>query len=244
MEPVGTVAELWRYPVKSMLGERCEALWIGSRGVAGDRLFAVRDSAGKFGSGKNTRRFRKIEGLFRYQASYRGDIPQIELPSGEVVGGDESSIHQVLSEALGYEVVLAQESEISHLDAGPVHLVTSCSLEWLRAAMPGARIDSRRFRPNLVIGLPGAGPIEQSWIGKRLRVGEEAEMVVSAPTERCGMVAFAQGDLPKEPGILRHITQRADLRFGIYAKTLVPGIIRLNDPVVLENQQPAPIGLP
>jgi uncharacterized protein len=53
------IAELWRYPVKSMRGEQVEALTIDSRGVKGDRLFAVTDVDGKFGSGKNTRRFRK-----------------------------------------------------------------------------------------------------------------------------------------------------------------------------------------
>ena len=58
---VGTVRELWRYPVKSMRGERCEHLEIDHRGAIGDRLYAVRDEAGKFGSGKTTRRFRRID---------------------------------------------------------------------------------------------------------------------------------------------------------------------------------------
>ena len=58
------LARLWRYPVKSMLGESRDSLELNSRGVAGDRLHAVRDSEGKLGSGKDTRRFRHIEGLF------------------------------------------------------------------------------------------------------------------------------------------------------------------------------------
>ena len=55
---VGTVSRLWRYPVKSMLGEECRELAVEARGVAGDRLYALRDAEGKLGSGKNTRRFR------------------------------------------------------------------------------------------------------------------------------------------------------------------------------------------
>jgi hypothetical protein len=53
-----------------MLGELCECLDVHTRGVAGDRLFAIRDSNGRFGSGKSTRRFRQINGLFGFQAVY------------------------------------------------------------------------------------------------------------------------------------------------------------------------------
>ena len=65
-----TVAALWRYPVKSMLGERCQSLALTARGVEGDRLYAIRDADGKFGSGKSTRRFRRIDGLFAFHAVY------------------------------------------------------------------------------------------------------------------------------------------------------------------------------
>ena len=51
------LAGLWRYPVKSLGGEACEALELEARGVAHDRVFAVRTASGKLGSGKSTRRF-------------------------------------------------------------------------------------------------------------------------------------------------------------------------------------------
>ncbi|AFT72597.1 putative Fe-S protein [Alloalcanivorax dieselolei B5] len=233
--PIGTVSELWRYPVKSMLGERCEALRMEARGVEGDRLFAVRDSKEKFGSGKSTRRFRKIEGLFRLQASYHHQVPHIRLPSGHVVAGDSPAVHQMLSEELGLPVVLAREEAISHLDAGPVHLITSASLAWLSSALPSVSIDARRFRPNLVIDVPGADLVEQAWLGKRLCVGKEVELEVCAATERCGMVASTQSDLPEEPSILRHIARQADLKFGVYARVVVPGTVHFHDSVVLGN---------
>ncbi|WP_233583870.1 MOSC N-terminal beta barrel domain-containing protein [Micromonospora sp. CV4] len=62
------VAEIRRYPIKSMLGEAVPLAEVGERGLAGDRLWAVRDLDGKLGSGKNTRRFRRMPGLFRLQA--------------------------------------------------------------------------------------------------------------------------------------------------------------------------------
>ena len=59
-----TVAELWRYPVKSLLGEQLQEVQVEERGVVGDRLYAVTDRRGKLGSGKTSRRFRRLEGLF------------------------------------------------------------------------------------------------------------------------------------------------------------------------------------
>lgn len=233
-EMTARIVELWRYPVKSMLGERCDALHVEMRGVQGDRLFAIRDAQGKFGSGKHTRRFRRIDGLFGFSASYRAEEPQIRFPDGEVMGGDAPRIHRALSTALGLPVTLAREAEVSHFDSAPIHLLTSGSLAWLRAALPAVGIDARRFRPNLVIEVPDPEPIEQTWIGKRLRIGE-VELQVSDATERCGMVAFAQSELPKAPGVLKHITRQADLKFGVYAQVLKAGVVRLNDQVVVES---------
>ena len=230
------IAELWRYPVKSMLGERCECLHIESRGVRGDRLFAIRDAQGKLGSGKHTRRFSRIDGLFEFQSRYRNNVPQVRFPDGEEMSGDMPGIHEALSDALGLPVTLVREAEVSHFDSAPIHLVTSASLAWLRAALPEAGIDARRFRPNLVIEMPGSVLIEQTWIGKRLRIGE-VELQVGETTERCGMAAFAQSELPKAPRVLKHITQHADLKFGVYAKVAVPGVIRMHDPVTVENEQ-------
>ena len=63
---MGRVRSLWRYPVKSFLGERCDILELETRGVVGDRRWAIRDAQGRFGSGKDTRRFRRIDGLFEF----------------------------------------------------------------------------------------------------------------------------------------------------------------------------------
>lgn len=229
------VAELWRYPVKSMLGERCESLRVEMRGADGDRLFAIRDAQGKLGSGKHTRLFRKMDGLFGFQARYRDGVPQIRFPNGVEVSGDAPSVHRALSHALGLAVTLARETDTSHFDSAPIHLVTSGSLAWLRTALPRAGIDARRFRPNLVIEVPGADAIEQDWIGRRLRIGE-VELQVSEATERCGMVAFAQGELQKAPEVLRHITRCAGQNFGVYAQVLTAGVVRLHDPAILSDR--------
>ena len=109
---LGIVARLWRYPVKSMGGEQCESLDVNARGVEGDRLFALSDPNGKFGSGKNTRRFRRIDGLFGFQAVYEGDIPAILFPDGRTMRGDHPDIHATLSNTLGQPVTLVREAGI------------------------------------------------------------------------------------------------------------------------------------
>ena len=231
---VGVVSQLWRYPVKSMRGEQCTSLTVDVRGAEADRLYALRESSGKLGSGKTTRRFHKIDGLLDFSAQYDGADAQVLFPDGKSFACADAAIHGALSSVLGEPVTVVREAAESHLDAAPIHIVTSASIRRLRESLPGVAIDERRFRPNLLVDVADSGFVEQSWIGKRLRVGPNVELRVMRATERCGMIALAQDDLPDEPRVLRHVTQELDLRFGVYAEVLVAGVIRVGDPVVSE----------
>jgi hypothetical protein len=231
---VGRVGRLWRYPVKSMRGEECREIEVGARGFEGDRVFALQDAAGKLGSGKDTRRFRNLDGLLAFCARYGGDAPDIVFPDGRQIRGDDPRAHRALSEALGIPVTLARETRVPHFDDGAVHLVSTGALAWLRSRLPGSRIDERRFRPNIVVEAPGLAQAEQAWIGKTLRIGAEVELRVSAPTERCRMTTLGQDDLPADPEVLRCIAQEAGLQFGVYAEVVKPGRIAAGDAVVLD----------
>ena len=124
----------------------------GQLGIQGDRQFAIRDRQGKFGSGKNTRRFRKIDGLFAFRAIDRQGIPEIQFPDGQRILGNHPDIHQMLSETLGQSVTLSPEEEISHLDAGPIHLITTAALQSLRQTCLMATIGTRRCSPPVTYG--------------------------------------------------------------------------------------------
>jgi uncharacterized protein YcbX len=230
----GLVSKLWRYPVKSMLGETCREVEVNVRGVHGDRRFAIRNAEGKFGSGKNTRRFCQIDGLFAFHASDAGDWPDIVFPDGRLMHGADASIHGALSSVLGMAVTLVREQQISHFDSGPVHLISSGALAWLAARLPQSRIDERRFRPNIVVATPGAHPAEHAWMGKTLRIGAQVRLKVTAPTERCRMTTLAQSGLPDDPRILRCIAQESELQFGVYADVVTPGRVSCGEPVVPE----------
>jgi len=80
---IGWVAELWRYPVKSLGGERLACATLEPRGLTGDRLWAVRGEDGRIGSGKTTRRFRRMPHLLSLTARTDTDgVVWIGFPDG------------------------------------------------------------------------------------------------------------------------------------------------------------------
>jgi uncharacterized protein len=240
MTPAPTIARLWRYPVKSMLGQRCSALALDARGIVGDRVFALRDHEGKLASGKTSRRLRAVPGMLGYSAtdeveeSGRDGGPVIRFPDGQELAADDPGVDSALSAALGQPLTLAKEDQTSHFDAAPVHLLTTASLAWLRGFLPGVGLDERRFRPNLLIDLPGAEPAEQSWIGKDLSIGP-VQLSVTAACPRCAMVTHAQSDLEQDPAILKAIAREAGGLLGVYARVLTPGTIRVGDTVRFQS---------
>ncbi len=106
------VVSLWRYPVKSMMGEELNAADLTEHGLVGDRAYALIDASdGKVASAKNPR---KWEGLFDFRAAFTHppsadkSIPpvRITLPDGTTVTSDDSGVNQTLSDVLGREVRL------------------------------------------------------------------------------------------------------------------------------------------
>ncbi len=228
------VQQLWRYPVKSMRGERCDALDLEARGVVSDRAFAIHAPNGQLGSGKASRRFRRIDGLIEFQATLSASIPEIRFPDGrQCVRADDPAIHATLSAVLDQSVALQREDRVSHFDSAPVHLLTTASLAWLGKALPDAALDPQRFRPNLVIDAGGQHPVEQEWLGRSLRIGRQVVLRISKRCDRCRMVSFEQGGLVSDDRILRHIVEHAGGSFGMYAEVLVPGRVEAGDCVVL-----------
>ncbi|TML97432.1 MAG: MOSC domain-containing protein [Actinobacteria bacterium] len=109
-----SVVSLWRYPVKSMMGEELNAAEVTERGLVGDRQFAVVDAAtGKVAGAKNPR---KWGNFFDFRAAYveppetgqKLPAVRVTLPDGAVVTSEQPDVEQILSKALGREVKLAQ----------------------------------------------------------------------------------------------------------------------------------------
>lgn len=118
---LGTVVSLWRYPVKSMMGEELNASEVTERGVLGDRAYALVDSSdGKAATAKNPR---KWPHLYDFQATFVEPVPvagrdapvRITLPDGTTVTSDQTDLNETLSKALNREVTFrgAQRGAVS-----------------------------------------------------------------------------------------------------------------------------------
>jgi uncharacterized protein len=223
-----TVAELWRYPVKSLLGEQLQELQVEERGVVGDRLYAVTDRHGKLGSGKTTRRFRRLDGMFDLSARDGGKRPIVTLPDGRELSVGDAELDAFLSERYRDELRVLHEDGVPHHDAAPLHLLTTSSLRWLENSLPASRIDVRRFRPNVLLDAVGAALLEDAWVGRRFALGSAVVRVVER-TERCVMTTNAQSELPKDPAVLRAVTELNDVCLGIYASVEREGRVRVGD---------------
>jgi uncharacterized protein len=157
----------------------------------------------------------------------------LEFPAGTLGGVHEKTT----------EVPLAGGAPAgTFFDYGSVHLVASSTLEHLQTAYREGRVDVRRFRPNVVIGLDADPFVENAWAGRTLTLGDEVVLRMSIPCPRCVNTTLPQGDLPKDPGILRTIARlnRVDLGdfgklpcVGVYAEVVKTGVVRRDDVVRL-----------
>jgi hypothetical protein len=280
---VGRIVSLWRYPVKSMMGEELNAAEVTPRGLLGDRAYAIIGSSdGKVASAKNPR---KWPHLFDFRAAL-ADAPRtgaklppvrITLPDGTIVNSEQPDLHQILSKVLEREVTLGAiahghaelvESALADrrtaeaeeywpdmegldyrdtvtdfslpagtfFDSASAHLLTTATLDRLRMLYPQGRFEARRFRPNVVVETMNGEKdfVENAWVGQRLAVGDAVRLSITGPCPRCVMTTFAQGDLPRDPGILRTAAQHNRASVGVYASVLQGGVVRRGDSVRLE----------
>ena len=108
---------------------------------------------------------------------------------------------------------MAAAAPDTFFDYAPVHIVTTSTLEALRAGGPKTGFDARRFRPNLILDTPDEGFVENTWAGRRLTIGT-ARVEVLTPTPRCAVPALAHGDQPADPDVLRTVVARNRIDIG------------------------------
>lgn len=162
MKTIGTIAEIWRYPFKSMAGERLNECHVTERGIPGDRGWAVRDeTAGEIRGAK------KIPGLLQCRARYveapsaeRTPAVEIALPDGSAFRSDAADAAQKLSHFLGRSVSLwplRPATDLDHYRRGiPDHDDMLVEVREVLGRLPDEPIpDLSLFPPDL---LPFAAP--------------------------------------------------------------------------------------
>lgn len=225
------VAALWRYPVKSVGGERVPALELEGDGVAGDREWGVRDrAAGVVLTAK------ECPPLLHASAAVVDGTTVVTLPDGTGGEAGTAALDATVSDWLGRAVALerARPGEAAAYDAGftgppgrfvdgwPVHLVST-------ATVTGD--DERRYRPNVLVDAPGGAFLEDAWVERSLGIGT-ARLDVRKRCGRCVLVTRSQPGVPEDRSRLRRLGHR-DLRLGVYLRVAEPGVVREGDEVRL-----------
>jgi uncharacterized protein YcbX len=229
---LGRVVELARYPVKSLAGETLAEAQVEPRGLVGDRTWAVYTDDGGIGSGKTTRRFRRVDGLLGLSAASGNGAPVVTTPDGRSAVAGTPDADALVSAVLGRPLRLAVEQDVPHHDEAPVHLVTTAALRRIEELL-GAPVDVSRFRANVVVDVEGTGFPEEAWDGALLALGEDVVLRPDGGMARCRMVDLVDGGRASDDGLLKLLGRERDTFFGIRALVERGGTVRVGDVVRL-----------
>lgn len=250
------VGRLWRYPVKSMLGEDVRALPLHPAGVVGDRAYGFLDAqTGKLVSAKRAKRFGALlHCRARFLSEPTEDCPaapiEVTFPDGNSSRDDDAELTRRASELVGRQVRLVATAPdgLGHaapgamLDLAGLHILAASTLHTLASEHPSGEWDPQRMRPNILVA--GDAPVDEAqWLGCDLHIGTEAVARIAGPTPRCVMTTLAQPGLGRDPGILRAIAAVGAKPAGVvgefacaglYADVVRPGTVRIGDSVHFE----------
>jgi uncharacterized protein YcbX len=209
------VAELWRYPVKSLGGERLADIEVGPDGFLGDRLVQVWD-------GHRIVTSRTRPKLLALRAVWD---PESGEPRIDGVPWHTREALDAVRHAAGEGTRLARFDGVEErFDVLPILVATD-------GAIAALGEDGRRLRPNIVVG-GVEGLAERRWPGRRLRLGEVV-LGIAKLRDRCVMTTYDPDTQVQDPGVLRRIVQEFDGKMALDCAVLRPGRLALGDPVEL-----------
>ena len=261
MNIVGTVESLWRYPVKSMRGERLESAFAGFSGIYGDRVYAFRDAGAPAGfpylTGRereqmilfqprfrNAERSRKPENQDEAEALPPGITPvyadpvdlmvDVETPDGASLSIDDPALIHLLSEGLRERHQLRlTRSQRSLTDCRPISLFSTQTVQHLGNEM-GITLDKRRFRANIYLDLGSTGGFaEDQFVGHSLGIGDKVVLAILDRDPRCKMITLDPDTAEPNPEIMKRVARAHDGKAGVYAAVLTEGTVRPGDEVHL-----------
>lgn len=208
------LAQIWRYPVKSMKGESIEHAHLGPDGIEGDRIVQVRNLAGKIVTARTR------PALLRHRGTLGPDgAPRVD---GRPWTG--SDVLRDVQAAAGPGSSLTLDSGAERFDVLPLLVATDGAICVLGE-------DGRRLRPNLVIGgVPGL--TECSWEGGFLQIGSTVIEAVDL-RQRCIMTTFHPDTLEQDTGVLQRIHREFGGVMALNCSVIVGGQVSVGDPVTL-----------
>jgi uncharacterized protein YcbX len=205
------VAELWRYPVKSLAGERLERAVVTPNGIVGDRIVHVRDPRGRVISARTRRRLLALHGTLGPDGE--------PLIDGRPWTAPESAA--AVREAAGAEATLARYDGPERFDVLPLLVATD-------GAIAALGVDGRRLRPNIVIS-GVAGLAERQWPGRKLRIGDVV-INMEKLRGRCVMTTWDPDTQVQDLSVLRRIVDDFGGTMALDSDVVSGGTIAIGDP--------------
>jgi hypothetical protein len=212
------VAELWRYPVKSMAGEKLEHAYVDYAGIDGDRVAHV----------ENSRKLLITARTHPRLLGHRGTLDAEGEPLVDGTRWDDPAVQQKVVEIVGTGARLVRDEEIRCFDILPLLVATD-------GAISAFGHDRRRLRPNIIVG-GVEGLAERDWPGMTLRIGE-ALIGIRDLRGRCIMTTYDPDTLEQDREVLRGIVRRFEGQLALNCFVLWPGEIRVGDPVELQDRK-------
>ena len=210
------VAEIWRYPAKSMAGERLAQTELDEQGIPGDRIFQVRRSDDRI---VDARAHPKLLGL---RATLDSD-GQLWINDAR---SDSPVVAQLVEDAaaVGPGARLVRCESAGRFDVLPLLVATD-------GAIAAFGHDARRLRPNIIVG-GVEGLAERAWEGRALRIGDVL-IGIHSLRRRCVMTTYDPDTQTHDPEVLRQIVRRFDGRLALNCWVIRRGKIRVGDEVEL-----------
>ncbi len=257
MTTIGTLDSIWRYPVKSMRGENLDEVYVAYTGLMGDRIYAVSSSTADPEFPWHTNR--EHEEFILYQARFKnrrrtlrpepleaalkeGLNPpyppanefavEVQAPSGEIMDIESSAFIDHLSGQSDAQltVLFTQKNMV---DCRPVSLFSLQTLDQL-SRETSMNLDKRRFRANLYIDwTSGSGFYENELVDRRIRIGEQLEMMIIELDPRCKTITIDPTTAATQPRLLKHVFKNHGGFAGIFAAVLHEGVVKSGDPILL-----------
>lgn len=235
MEQVGTIASGWRYPVKSMAGERLASAPVLLQGVMADRGYAFVQAESKSPFPWLTGR--ELPSLFHYQPAWTTDQPpklNVRTPSDAELDIGSDELREELEGASGRPLFLLRDHRGS-FDVAALSLMALATVEGIAEAS-GTDPKIERYRMNFYIDAPGISTFgEDAWVGRVLRLGETVRVAVTGRDPRCAMITLSPHGGAPLTQVLRSVAELNDNNAGVYGAVLTPGEVHEGDPVYLEG---------
>lgn len=228
---VGSVARLWRYPVKSMSAEALDEVELSWAGLAGDRRWAfLRADSEKNDFPWQTIRENPEMGGYRPRLTHpkRPDKSTVNV---RAPNGDQYDISDPALASLVGDGVRLMRLNRGAFDAMPVSLITTQTVAAI-CDLASVPVDALRFRPNLLVDSRLDEPFhEDEWVGSVIRIGG-ARIRVDRQDSRCVVVNVDPATAEKNQRVLKVIGRRRGAALGVYGTVVEPGSIHIGDTVV------------